>query len=71
MTPKLLQFESPRKESKDLWFCQLALEVAKGIDHEVYPPNPGWVCGECEYRGMCGELGQETGDAVEARSCPF
>lgn len=67
--PKVLELTTTRKPEKDLWFCELALQVARGVDHEVFPPNPGWMCGECEYKGMCQEIGQETG--VEARSFPF
>lgn len=65
-TPKLLELSTTRKPERDLWFCRMALEVAKGIDHEVYPPNPGWVCSDCEYKGMCRETGVE-----ECASVPF
>jgi CRISPR/Cas system-associated exonuclease Cas4 (RecB family) len=65
-TPKLVELGTERTPDRDLWFCELALQVAKGIDHEVFPPNPGWVCSDCEYSGMCREVG-----AQECASAPF
>ncbi|MCC7537527.1 MAG: PD-(D/E)XK nuclease family protein [Deltaproteobacteria bacterium] len=37
----------------DAFFVHLASEAARGMDSGAYPPNPGWMCGDCEYAASC------------------
>lgn len=51
--PRLDRYEVQRTLADDVWFIHLAAEVARGIETEAFPPNPGWPCGECEYQSAC------------------
>lgn len=63
-TPKVIQLQAHRPAERDLWFCKLAHDVARGVDHEVFPANPGWMCLDCEYKQMCAEQGREMSECV-------
>ena len=32
---------------------RMAGEVIHAVEAEVFPPNPGWQCKECQYRSQC------------------
>lgn len=51
--PRIERYEARRSETDDAWFVHLASEVARGIQAEAFPPNPGWPCGDCEYQESC------------------
>jgi len=55
-TPKVQIWESTRTIQDLFWLFGLISDVWKGIEAEVFPPNPGtWKCSPkyCEYWGMC------------------
>lgn len=52
--PQVKSYETERSEADDAWFVHLAAAVAHGIESEVFPPAPGWMCGDCEYQHACG-----------------
>lgn len=51
--PELVEHEVHRAVSDDAWFVHLVTEVARGIEARSFPPNPGWLCGDCEYGAAC------------------
>lgn len=51
--PRIETYSVTRTRDDDGWFVQTALEVVAGIEAEVFPPNPGWPCGDCEYMPAC------------------
>ncbi|RJO60564.1 MAG: PD-(D/E)XK nuclease family protein [Dehalococcoidia bacterium] len=59
----LLKLKKPRvemtavvRENKHLqFFTRCALAVARGIEANIFAPNPGWGCANCEYARVCGE----------------
>jgi len=53
--PTIQFYEAFRPREGDLWFAGLALDIRRGVEHEVFPPNPGWMCSDCEYGRMCQE----------------
>ena len=52
-TPYLERFTTFRTQEDHRRFFHLVKEVLKGIKEEVFFPNPGWWCKECEYRQRC------------------
>ena len=42
-----------RTRDDDVFFVHLAANVARAIDARAFPPNPGWMCGDCEYARAC------------------
>lgn len=46
-------YEPERTNPEDTWFVHLAAAVAQGIEAEVFPPSPGWMCSDCEYMHAC------------------
>jgi putative RecB family exonuclease len=54
--PKVQIWESTRTIKDLFWLFGLISDVWRGIECEVFPPNPGtWKCNPkyCEYWGMC------------------
>lgn len=51
--PRIETYPVIRTRDDDIWFVHTALEVVAGIEAEVFPPNPGWPCGDCEYMPAC------------------
>ena len=39
------------------WWISAAHEIERAIDAEVFPPSPGPLCIECEYRATCLKVG--------------
>ena len=55
-TPKVQIWESARTPRDLFWLFGLISDVWRGIEREVFPPNPGtWKCSPkyCEYWGIC------------------
>lgn len=55
-TPAAQVFEVERKPSEVFWLFGLIADVWRGIEREVFPPQPnGWKCSEkyCEFWGIC------------------
>lgn len=55
-TPKLEVFETQRRVSDLFWLFGLIEQVWRGIEAEVFPPNPGtWKCSPCfcEHWTLC------------------
>jgi hypothetical protein len=53
--PTIQLYQASRPMDGDLWFAGLALDVRRGVECGVFPPNMGWQCSDCEYAGMCKE----------------
>lgn len=51
--PDVVESVALRTKEDDAFFFHLALEVADAIDHGCFPPNPGFMCGDCEYAKAC------------------
>lgn len=51
--PDVVESIAPRTKGDDAFFFHLALEVASAIDQRAFPPNPGFMCGDCEYAKAC------------------
>lgn len=55
--PRLESLDAERASEDHLSFFSLLREVWKGIGQQVFFPNPGWMCKECEYRVHCTGFG--------------
>lgn len=51
--PRIAIHEVSRSPEQQSWFVGMAIEVARGIEAGIYPPNPSWACGDCEYGVQC------------------
>jgi hypothetical protein len=51
--PELATSVARRTRHDDTFFVQLALEVADAIDQGCFPPNPSFMCPDCEYAIAC------------------
>lgn len=51
--PRIDRYEVRRSPEDDAWFVHVAVEVSRGIEAGVFPPSPGWACGDCEYAEPC------------------
>lgn len=51
--PSLDVQRTERTPEDDAFFVHLASEAARGMDSGAYPPNPGWMCADCEYAASC------------------
>lgn len=51
--PELVEHEVHRSVGDDAWFVSLVVQVARGIEAHAFPPNPGWMCSDCEYSIAC------------------
>ena len=52
-TPELHRYWTTRDQAATRRLFRLAAEVLQAIEAAVFPPHPGWWCGECPYRGRC------------------
>jgi CRISPR/Cas system-associated exonuclease Cas4 (RecB family) len=52
-TPELHRYWTTRDRGATRRLFRLAAEVLQAIEAGVFPPHPGWQCGECPYRGRC------------------
>jgi len=55
--PRIAMHEITRSPQEQAWFVGLTVEVARAIAAGVYPPNPSWACGDCEYGQQCRSIG--------------
>lgn len=51
--PQVVEATAARGPEDDAFFVRLALDVTHAIDAGAFPPNPGWMCGDCEYAKAC------------------
>jgi putative RecB family exonuclease len=51
--PRVERYEAIRTAEDDAFFVRLAAEVVRGIEAGIFPPNPGWPCGDCEFAEPC------------------
>lgn len=63
--PDLVAVTASRTVEDDIFFVRLAAEVGCAIDSGSFPPNPGWMCGDCEYGSACRRFRGERGFAAE------
>jgi len=52
-TPRLERMPTTRKQHDHRRFFAIASKVISGIKHNVFFPNPSWMCAGCEYRQIC------------------
>lgn len=51
--PELHRYWTTRDRGANRRLFRLAGEVIRAVEAEVFPPNPGWQCKECQYRSQC------------------
>jgi putative RecB family exonuclease len=51
--PRIHVVETTRCEKDHIGFFEVAKGVLNGIRAGVFPPHPGFWCGDCEYRAIC------------------
>ena len=51
--PRLDRMETARTVEDLAWTAHLIRRVAGSIASGHFHPNPGWICGECEYFAHC------------------
>lgn len=51
--PQIVEATAERTTEDDAFFVRLALDVADAVDAGAFPPNPGWLCGDCEFANAC------------------
>ncbi|MEX1138924.1 MAG: PD-(D/E)XK nuclease family protein [Bacteroidota bacterium] len=51
--PRIAIAETRRTKADYAGFVHVAREVLKGINAEVFPPSPSFMCKECEYASIC------------------
>ncbi len=51
--PEVSEAIAKRTLEDDAFFVRLTLEVAEAIDRRAFPPNPSFMCGDCEYAKAC------------------
>ncbi len=51
--PELHRYWTTRDRGANRRLFRLAREVIHAAEAEVFPPNPGWQCRECQYRSQC------------------
>jgi CRISPR/Cas system-associated exonuclease Cas4 (RecB family) len=52
-TPELHRYWTTRDRGATRRLFRLAAEVLQAIEAGVFPPRPGWQCGDCPFRGRC------------------
>lgn len=52
-TPKLEIEELTLTDRDEAWFVEVAVEAYRSILAGAFHPNPGWMCGRCEYWRAC------------------
>ena len=51
--PKILHLPTTRQPADHTRFLKLLGYVAKGIQGELFYPNPNFTCSSCPYRQRC------------------
>lgn len=51
--PQVVEATAARTTEDDAFFVRLALDVADAVDAGAFPPNPGWLCNDCEFANAC------------------
>lgn len=52
-TPKLETITTTRTKAHRARLVKLLNAVLAGIEHQVFIPNKGWLCGDCAYKDAC------------------
>jgi hypothetical protein len=52
-TLELPRYWTTRDRGATRRLFRLAQEVLQAIEAGVFPPRPGWQCGDCAFRGRC------------------
>lgn len=66
--PEVTSAVARRSVHDDTFFVQLALDVADAIDQRCFPPNPSFMCGDCEYALACRSFRGARGFAEQHRA---
>lgn len=51
--PRIDRYPVTRTVVDDHRFVRIAAAVARAIEVEAFPPNPSWMCTDCEYGPVC------------------
>jgi CRISPR/Cas system-associated exonuclease Cas4 (RecB family) len=51
--PELHRYWTARDRAANVRLFRLAAEVLHAIEAEVFPPNVGWQCRDCQFRSKC------------------
>jgi CRISPR/Cas system-associated exonuclease Cas4 (RecB family) len=51
--PELHRYWTTRDRAANLRLFRLASELLRAIQAEVFYPNPGWQCKDCQFRSRC------------------
>ena len=51
--PELHRYRTARDRAANVRLFRLASEVLRAIEAEVFPPNVGWQCRDCQFRSKC------------------
>jgi len=51
--PAVERFTTVRSPEDVQRFLKIVRAVLRAIDREAFFPNPGWLCGDCGYQGLC------------------
>lgn len=51
--PQIVEATAERTLADDAFFVRLALDVTDAVDAGAFPPNPGWLCSDCEFANAC------------------
>lgn len=52
-TPAITVEELTLTDREEAWFVEVSVETFDAIQRGAFFPNPGWMCGRCEYRRAC------------------
>lgn len=52
-TPRIERCQVVREWRDIRFFLNCAAHVMRGIEAEIFPPNSGWSCANCEYAQSC------------------
>jgi len=51
--PAVTRYTTVRDEDDERHLQKVIRQILWAIDHEVYYPNPGWMCAGCEFADHC------------------
>jgi CRISPR/Cas system-associated exonuclease Cas4 (RecB family) len=51
--PELHRYWTSRDRAANLRLYRMASEIVRAIEREVFVPNPGWQCRDCQFRSRC------------------
>jgi len=52
-TPTVERYTTIRSKQNELTFLTTARTILPAIEHEIFYPNPSWLCRDCGYRHLC------------------